>query len=337
MKDALAADSVSVFNSPVDYDIVKERSFRNIDNMVATNGLPFDKAEEMKAEHKVRLARAYIEGKAKFDIEGAKTDLESGKFDDAFNSDQKDQLFAKIKSEERAARTEENLIKQQEREAKKERGEEQMNQLFVDLETGKTKGFRRRVLDNPDLEQRQKEHMLKLAEAKASKQLKHDPAVVLALFNRIHADNSDPKKITSDEDLWQFFGRGLDDKKLNFLRAEVAGYKTEAGRAEAQLKAGFLKDIQSKLIKKDAFGNADPQGQESYLNFLNQFQEAYKEGKAKGFKPNELLIPTSPNYIGNLVNTYLKSPQERMKAMVETMRPVPRGTPSPTPVPKKDG
>jgi hypothetical protein len=336
---AYNARTSRILNSPSSFYDALDENTKDIDNRVATGQIDFATGEELRSKSTKMLAKAYVEGWAKTDnTKLAKQVLESGEVDQYIDSGVKNELYGKIRTEERAARAEENLIKQQEREARKERSEEQMNKLFVDLETGKTGGFRRRVLDNDDLDQRQKEHMLRLAEAKAAKNLKVDPGVYLSLFNRIHADESDPKKIRSDEDLWPYLGRGLDDRKLQFLRKEVAGYNTEAGRNEARLKSDFFKKAQEALVKKDpVFGLPDLEGRDNYLRFVDQFNEAYQEGKAKGLRPSDMLNPDSKDFLGKLITPYVKTSKQRMNSISQSMRPAPSVTPAPTPVPKNDG
>jgi hypothetical protein len=339
-EQAFGARTSELLNNPSAFKDKLAENDQDIDRRFQTGQISAELADDLKFKSRKGLAKAYVEGWAKLSPEDAKVILDKGEVDQFVDGDLKYELYAKINAQDRAARAEANLVKQQEKEARRERANELMDKAFVDLSRGKTAGLKDRILDTEDLDWKEKQRFIDYMEMKSTQKLKTDRGTYLSLFSRIHADESDPNRITSDMELLDYARMGLlDDRALNSLRRELRGSGTEAGRNEAQLKKAFLKDIEAKLVKKDAFGTVDPQGQESYTKFIAAFQEAFANAKDEGKLPRDLLTPGSPDYLGALANPYMKSPQDRIRDQIKSMRPAPAVTPAPTatPVPKKPG
>ena len=341
------ARSSRVLTSPSAFEDALNENIKDIDDRVATGQLDYKSAEDLKARGNKVLSKAYIEGWAKLDARRPDRErpnrghqlLQDGAVDQFLDSETKNELFSKINAEERAARVEENLLKQQEKEAKKEADMDFMDKIYTDIVKGKTGGKTREILDS-DLDWNKKKQMIDILEHQATKKTVTNNALFNDLFKRIHLDPTDPRKIY-DGQLGQYIDQ-IKFEDINKLRREARGLNTEAGRQEAEFKKGFFATARAKLIKSEN-GAKDPDGEASMQRLTSQFFTIYEEEKAKGKSPRALLTPGSPDYIGDsLINAYAKTPMEKVRAQIQNMNrpsqtPAPTGTPSPTPFRRKDG
>lgn len=76
-----------------------------------------------------------------------------------------------------------------------------------------------------------------------------DPTVVNEAFRRIHLPATDPRKITTESELYGLFGRGLDSTSLNHMRAELKhdplGADMNTARAVAE--QAFMRTIVGRI------------------------------------------------------------------------------------------
>lgn len=140
------------------------------------------------------------------------------------------------------------------------------------------------------------------------------------VISRIYADEDDPRKITSEDQLMKIFTDGkITFAQMNQARAELKRQNSPEGQIESELKKQLFKHAESILTKSNG-GLSDPDGQAQMGKFmafaLGEIEEARKEKRPI----KDLLDANSKNYLGNSLKNYQKSPQEIMKAQVERLK-----------------
>jgi hypothetical protein len=123
-------------------------------------------------------------------------------------------------------------------------------------------------------------------------EMKTNNELYIELFNRIHAPDDFPGKITDENELNQYFGSGLNATSLSQLRGEISGRRTQEGSVESDLKKNFLDAAKGQISGSNPLlGIADPKGDEQYYRFLSYFLTAYDKAVRAGGNPAELLDP----------------------------------------------
>ena len=321
----------TLVNDPSSFQKILQDEDSDVESRIAT-GLDRRVAESLRGDAKIRYAKAALNGWSKLNPEYSKELINSGKFDQYLDGDAKIQMLGHADQEISARFTKETRMRAEQERIKKDQQEEFQTSIYTDIVRGNTNDIENRILDNPVMEFAQKKQMIDIVRRNATEKIRTEPAVFLNLLNRIHAPDDDKKKLNDEAELIQYVGNGITVENLNFLRGEMQGKKTTAGKIESDLKANFLKAAEAKLVKKDALGTVDPVGQQNYTNYIADFYQKFEAAKKAGKDPYDLLgNPKSPDYMGDMVNQYYKTPQQKMKATVNLMRPVPAVTPTPVP------
>lgn len=127
------------------------------------------------------------------------------------------------------------------------------------------------------------------------------------LFQRVHAKDGDPMRITDPAQLYSHVGPegDLSLAGLDKLRQEISGKKTPDGAAEGEMKKQFLANAKGQISgTNEGLHIKDPKGDELYLKFMAQVLPAYDEGRKNGKSPAQLLNPDSPDYVGKAITTF---------------------------------
>lgn len=129
-----------------------------------------------------------------------------------------------------------------------------------------------------------------------------------SLFQRIHAPEGDPNRLTDPAELYKHVteGGGLSLAGMEKLRTEMSGRRTPEGAAEAELRKQFYANAKAQISgSNEGLGFLkDPKGDELFLKFFAQSQADYEAGRKAGKSPTALLTPDSPDYIGKSITTY---------------------------------
>jgi len=174
------------------------------------------------------------------------------------------------------------------------------------------------IIADKTLEPSQRENMLSMLQKATSGEGRTDPKVFNQLFQRIHADGSDPQRITDPEKLIPYIGNGLGMTDLDRLRKEIAGRGTPDGEAESMLKKQFFEMAKNKISGTNSFTNTrDPKGDELYLKFMKQALPEYESGRAAGKPASQLLDPDSKDYIGKNITSFARPYADQFKDMME--------------------
>lgn len=125
----------------------------------------------------------------------------------------------------------------------------------------------------------------------------------------IHADDL-------AEEVLPFVGVGITTQNYSTLRTLAGSVATQEG--EPAIVKGFLAQAKSQITKSTVFG-ADPNGDRRYYEFTFKFMQELERQKAEGKSVDDLLNPESPDYMGPLVRSYVRTPQQVMTEMANDM------------------
>lgn len=192
------------------------------------------------------------------------------------------------------------------------------NQLLEDIYEGK--GSIKSILKS-NLDPDKKQTMINVLNAKLREPAIPKSDALHGVFQRIHADPSDPKKITSEDQLLKEFTKGkLTVTQLKQARTELASLGTVHGQVEGDMKKHLMRQAEAALAKPNAMGMSDPDGQENLAKFNSYMIQEIEAQKKAGKPVRELLDANSPNYLGKAIANYRKTPQQIMKSTVERLK-----------------
>lgn len=320
--------SATAMADPSSLQLQRELHEGAVNNLVNSGLLPADKAAEMRVKGNAQLVQSAVRGWAQLNPDYAKSKLDSGEFDKDLGADGKAQMYGEIDQSIRARRAEEERqirLQERELELKQRATQNDLLKKFV----GNT--LSEKDILNSNLEpfgSGSKDQFIGMLERanKGGKALETNSHTMISLFNRIHLPDGDPQKIVDENELNEYFGRGLSFADLNKLRDEMQGANTEEGKIEASLKKQTMEFAKSKLSKANPLmGIRDPEGDENLQRFMTFFFQEYAEQRRQGVPASKLLNPDSPEYLGKYVNNFSKDPSEIMRSLTrrKTVTPLP--------------
>jgi GH24 family phage-related lysozyme (muramidase) len=129
-----------------------------------------------------------------------------------------------------------------------------------------------------------------------------------SLFQRVHASQDDPSRITDPAELYQHVGPngGITLSGMEKLRQEIIGKRgSPDATAEAEMKRQFFAAAKAQITgSNEGLGIRDPKGDEKFLQFMTQMLPAYDAARREGKMPAQLLNPESPDYLGKSIVTF---------------------------------
>lgn len=323
LKDTLSNYSSALMHDPSGHPMAKENFNSFVDSSVQGGNLPFAKGEELKQQGKAILAEGAIRGWMNLSPGGAKAQLEAGNWDQDLNSDMVKQLTTEADMHIHAARDEETRQRIEAERAKKEAnntiGNDFLNRMYKGQLTNKD------ILnsDLPAFGEDSKHTWLNILKTNTEGKAKRDNAVFKSMLGRIHAPDDDPSKITTDAPLLRAAVNGdIPFEDLQQLRGELVGRGTQEGKFESAQISTFMKTAEDNLVKSNPMmGIKDAQGEEQMARFQSEFIKKFQDGKGKGKSVDDMLNPDSPDYLGNLITKYKKSPSEIMQGNMKALQP----------------
>lgn len=162
-------------------------------------------------------------------------------------------------------------------------------------------------------------------------------ATLQGLFGRIHADDSDPTKMTSTAPLDEAYGNGtLTKADYDWGRKEFMDSRTEDGAKLGQRKTEFLSGMKSSITHSNPLlgqllGPQDAQFYQ-FQFYVDHMVEQYRKDKKN---PYDLFDPAKPDYLGKpeALAPYQTSLQEWLKNPGSMLglptTPVPPAAPAP--------
>ena len=170
------------------------------------------------------------------------------------------------------------------------------------------------VLNNPTLDAAHTEHMINAIRVKAGRMDDTDPKVLNDVFDRVKDG-----KITDPDALWDYVGKGISLTDVGKLRQIVQG----KGSPMIEKRKAFMSMAKSQISGTNPMmGIADPEGDQQFYKFLNEFDHIVEEKQKAGVPLSAMLDAKEGNkeYLGYLIKNYARTPQERMNAAANIVR-----------------
>jgi hypothetical protein len=322
---ALNTLSSSLITNPSAFQSVLELHASNLEALVQSGGLPAVDAMKLKTYGEKEIAKSAVLGRIKQNPDMAIGELEAGVYDKYMEGDMKAQLLNAARVAKERGDSDDDRARKEAQIAEQNKFLELLskNQLTVD-----------QILTAKALEpfgSGSKEQFLQLLQHHNKEGIQTNPALMIDLFQRIHADENDSTKLRDENDLNRYFGQGLTLDNVKELRSEIQGRRTIDGEIEGQLKKQVMEVARGRLSKTNPIlGIQDPAGDEQVLKFLSFFLRTYSEQKKAGKSPFDLLSnPKSPDYLLNHLNNYERTPQQIIRDLVKYSTEGPGGMAEP--------
>lgn len=316
----------SLLTDPSSFKTIQEQHSHYIETLVETGGLDQKTAASFRLEGETDIAKSAVRGWIDLNPQDAKAQLDAGKWDKSFDGDVKKQLLGEADSMLRANRADAERAEKEAEKALTERQKAIQNDFLVRMVEGKLSA---KEIVHSDLEPTgggSKAQFLSMLETdnKRDNKITTDAGVFTDLFRRTHLPDGDPDKITDENSFNAYLGRGLTIADIGKLRKEFQGTGTVAGKEEAALKRNIMNIAKSKLTKSNPMmGLKDPEGDTQFASFTSTFMEEFSRQRAEGKSAKALLTPGSPDYLGALVENYVKTPQQIMRDNIKAVRKKP--------------
>lgn len=259
---------------------------------------------EQKAEIaqglKKELNMAAAVSAARMDPEGTKKKLEAGEWD--LTPTQREQAVGKADTEIRAKRADEAYQRSVKEYKEREDDDKARDKHFADIIGGKA--TRRSIMDDADLRPQTREHLIVFMEARAKERLttekKSDPTVVRDLWLRIHAPDSDPKKVFNGDAIFAAVAKGqLNTTDANNLNSLVANQKDENNRSAGQ-RLALVSSTVARAISADPQFTAQPAlVAEIQLDYNARVIERMAQLRKENKDPTVVFDPNSKEYVGS--------------------------------------
>lgn len=259
---------------------------------------------EQKAEIanglKQELNMAAALSAARIDPEGTKKKLDGGAWN--LSPEQRSAAINKADTEMRAKRADEAYRRSVKEYEERERDEKARDTLFKGIMSGKAS--RREIMDNPDLRPTTREHLIVFMEERAkslqNQEKKSDPVAVRDLWMRIHAPDTDPRKMYGGDAIFEAVRAGkVNVSDANQLNALVANQKDENNRTIGS-KLQSQMSIVGRALSQDPQFIAQPAlVAEIQNNYQARVFDKVNELRKSNQNPNEVFDPASKNYVGS--------------------------------------
>ena len=165
------------------------------------------------------------------------------------------------------------------------------------------------------------EHFIEISEKKARGEDANylDENLANKLYRDVHTG-----QITDFSQLVPYIGNGLPREEAEKLRLDIDQLQNPQEKATTQMLAAFYRAAEGTLDKTTMFFD-DPKGPQLFYEFRVESQKLYKEGLKEGKSPHQMLDPTSPDYIGKLLNTpyFTRTDTQILEEMGERFRAIP--------------
>lgn len=228
-------------------------------------------------------------------------------------------LEGRFDTAEREGRENDRYMEQLERKAKEERAGKTMEVIQQNIYEGKSS--RKQILSNPDLNYSQKKDLLGVLEARLREPKSPNQDALREVVGRIYADNDDPMKIRSEQQVNHLYVKGkLTWEQKSKAIGELRNMSSVGGQVESEMKRQLLRVAEAELAKPDSRGIVDPDGKENLAKFTSFMLTEIEKRKEEGKPIRELLDANNPNSLYKQLQSYKKTPQQVMKSTVEKLK-----------------
>lgn len=345
-QSAVSNYSATLLNDPSSFSQVMQQHDGALNNLVSTGLLPQKAALQLREENAPRLAKATVQGWIKLSgtdtqrLDDVEKNINGGTWDKYISGEQKYQLLGEVGTARNAAHTAAERLRMEQKQAL-EKTQNAKQTYYLQKMFGQGEKFNlQEVLDDKVLNSfgsGSKEQLINMARehARQGGKLQVDDSLVTDLFKRIHSPETDPQHISNENDLNEFFGKGLDDKWLQTLRGEIQGRKTTDGKDVSDLKADMVRTAEKVLAGPGPTGIVDAEGGANYVRYKADFLKEWDEKVRSGVPVKNLIDPKSPDYMGNKFLHYQKDLPELIDAKARAFQSKPVSNPSMLPTETK--
>lgn len=184
------------------------------------------------------------------------------------------------------------------------------------------------IAHDPSLNYRQKENLWRLADSALAGMNSHDAQTYgpgfYSVTQAIHLPDGDPHKITSPSQLWSHVGPHGDLTVAGVWEAtkELQSMQTPEGAAQAMMKKQFYRVAREQITgTNEGYGIRDPKGDEQFLKFIIAANAEYDKQRAAGKSAADLYSPTSKDYLGKIIPSFVRPMSQWTQDMLSANAP----------------
>jgi hypothetical protein len=230
---------------------------------------------------------------------------------DMIDGDMRIEIEQDIKAAKKAEDVERRLAESERRQAIADADDAAFNDHATAILTGKADP--KAIALDPRLSGRSKFALANALDSQTNAEQKTDYGLFNNLFSRIHLPEGHPDKINDWHDLVQF-QPSFKFSDFEALRQEVEKVGTEEGKTESALVGRVLDEAKGRLSgKNDLLGLRDPKGEQLVTQATFEVLKAIEAGKKAGKTVYEMTDPTSPSYVGKVIDRLQRSPAQMMQ------------------------
>jgi hypothetical protein len=306
----------TVFSDPTQFGSVADQLLESISDPDGRFSALSAKDRAILAdETKKRLAVSAIRGTIAISPELAETQLDSARWDDHIDAEEKKVLMAETKTAQRAGETELNRASKAAKDALKAKQEVTRNDFLLKMENNQLTTADVLASDLPAFGGGSKKVFIDMIDKQAKEPAITDPKLYMDLYTQIF----DAEGIEGVDDIIKFVGDGLsapDAEKLRKIWLSNNNPESKAGNAA---KKRFVTMAKSAITKSTLFAS-DPKGDENFYNFQVVFEKELAAKLNEGIPMSRLLDPQDKNYMGFLIQPYVRGPQQILKDMSDQFK-----------------
>lgn len=279
--------------------------------------IPMETRLKLGTQMRSDAAKATLLGVAEVDPTRARAEMASGKYDAYMDADAKVTIGNHLTALENAKTQDQRAAEAEARRVKKEHYDAKANELVTALvqpdgqivvPEGWFQQAATDMVGAPDAgESRALINMGRsiLDDEKNGSTRKSDPATFDDFRRRMYLPETDPNALDVTE-IYEAVSNGkLSATDMNFLRTEVTGKRDPGVQTGKKQFEAFLAGYKSYITKSNPLSlQLDAPGDQRYYEFQQRAQELFDQGVSSGKSWQDLLHPSSKDFIGAIVPQY---------------------------------
>lgn len=346
-QNSLTNDTNVVADDPTQFPDIHEANMEKIGALVNTGAISAAQAPMLQQDIGKKLSQAAVRGYIQADYNSAVTQaqgiidssgpnalpksealaaqingfntsqqmMDSGTFDSYLSSNDKKALAGELRANQSGAVAEINRLITVKKSAQQEQAQNWIDQNFAGI---KTNGVSAKSVLNAPIPWQQKNELLNIMQSSTRAQTT-DPLVANSLMKRITTTDNAPDKISDPAQLLPYVGKGISAQDYERYRTLIDN--TPAGQALNQNRKMVVDLAKSKLVSSNPMiGTKDPDGEFQLMQFTNALQQQESKLRSQGKSVDELYDVSSPNFFGNKIGQYQKTPQQIMQQQADQAR-----------------
>lgn len=211
------------------------------------------------------------------------------------------------------------------------------NQLVTTLQRDPQNFDPRTITENPTLTAEQKIHLMETARKTMNRDAGSGAATYgtgfNALYTRVTAPEGTLGRITDAHQLWAAMAAGeLTPQGYEKVMTALVGRRTPEGEAINTLQHSLFATAKDQIsTHRSDLGIRDPKGEELYMNFQYAVFQQIEAARAAGKPIMSLYNKDSPDYLGNLITQFKRTPAQIMVDQIAAAKAATAGGSTPAP------